>query len=365
MCRGDGLCPDGVAAAAFQGARCPRGLIVTIPPRKPPGRRAGAYAQTERVLALLARLQARRSPVRLDALADDLGISVKQLRRDLVVLAAAGHHSALLRLEGRSAVQLVRGKSESITLTLRERFALLAMRDVFAALEGTPLAEDAHAIFNKVAATLADDSALDLQRLGPRFLYIPDGGIKSYAEHADVVDELLTGALRRQSLDATYQPAHGKPLTGTLEPWAVALYRNGLYVVGRWDRDDAPRVFAVERFTAATRRRKTTFDVPADFSLATFFGGALGIFAGGVPEKIVVEFSKHVATIVTSRRWHPTQRTKVLRAGGVRMELDAPVTPDVVSWLVGWGAMVKVCEPTTLAQAVVAEHRAAMALGLR
>ena len=331
--------------------------------RKTAGRSRGTYAQTERVLALLARLQARRSPVRLDALADDLGISVKQLRRDLVVLASAGHQTVLLRLEGRSAVQLVRGKSESITLTLRERFALLAMRDVFAALEGTPLAEDAHAIFNKVAATLADDSALDLQRLGPRFLYIPDGGIKSYAEHADVVDELLTGALRRQSLDATYQPAHGKPLSGGLEPWAVALYRNGLYVVGRWDRDDAPRVFAVERFTAATRRRKATFDVPAEFSLATFFGGALGVFAGGVPERIVLEFSKHVATIVTSRRWHPTQRTKVLRDGGVRMELEAPVTPDVVAWLVGWGAMVRVRSPETLAAAVANEHRQALTVG--
>ena len=334
---------------------------MTIASRKPPGRRAGAYAQTERVLALLARLQARRAPTRLDALADDLGVSVKQLRRDLVVLSAAGHHTTLTRLEGRSAVQLVRGKSESITLTLRERFTLLAMRDVFTALDGTPLAEDARAVFDKVAATLPDDAALDLQRLGPRFLYLPDGGIKSYAEHADLVDELLTGALRRQSLDATYQPAHGRPTAGVLEPWALALYRNGLYVVGRWATDAAPRVFAVERFTEAVRRRKAHFDVPAGFSLATFFGGALGVFAGGAPERLVLEFSKHVAAIVTARRWHPTQRSKTLRDGRVRLELDAPVTPDVVAWLVGWGAMVKVCEPTTLARAVEAEHRAALA----
>lgn len=57
---------------------------------------------------------------------------------------------------------------------------------------------------------------------------------------------------------------------------------------------------------------------------------------------------------------HPSQRTKRLRGGRVRMELELPVTPDVVAWLVGWGPMVRVQEPEMLAEAVLAEHRAAL-----
>jgi len=328
------------------------------------GRRRGAYTQTERVLDLLARLRARRAPARLDTLASDLGVSVKQLRRDLGALGAAGHHVDLVRLDGRSAVLLRRGKSESVTLTLRERFALLAMRDVFASLEGTPLAEDARAIFDKVAATLPDELADDFAALGPRFLYIPDGGIKSYAKHADVVDELLTGALRRQAVDARYVPAHGKKIAGGFEPWGVALYRNGLYAIGRWEHEDGPRVFAVERFVAAERRRRSAFAVPKDFSLAGFFAGAFGVFPGGEVEKVVLEFDRAVAKIVESRKYHPSQRTKPLRCGRIQMELELPVTPDLVSFVVGWGPMVRVVESAALRTVVDDEHRAAR-VGMR
>ncbi len=236
-------------------------------PRTGPGRRAGAYTQTERVLELLARLQARRTPALLASLAADLGISVKQLRRDLAVLHAAGHGVSLAPVEGRAAVRLVRGRSEAVTLTLRERFALLAMRDVLATLEGTPLAEDAASIFRKIGASLPDDAARDLRTLGPSFRYLPDGGLKRYDAHADVLDALLTGALHRHAVRARYRHAAGAIDTGTLEPWGIALYRNGLYVIGRWETATTPRVFAIERFEAATRARDKRFDVPADFSI--------------------------------------------------------------------------------------------------
>lgn len=295
-------------------------------------------------------------------LASELGISVKQLRRDLAMLATSGHRPELLRVEGRSAVQLSRGKSESITitLTLRERFALLAMRDVFASLEGTPLAEDAGRIFDKVAATLPDELALDLHAIGPRFLYVPDGGIKSYAKHADAIDELLTGALHRQTVDARYAPAHGEKLAGGFEPWGIALYRNGLYAVGRWEAETGPRVFAVERFTSATRRRRSRFEVPADFSLAAFFAGAFGVFPSGEPQHVVLEFDAVVAPIVLARRYHASQVTKHLHGGEVCMKLDVAVTPEVVSWIVGWGPMVNVKSPTSLREWVRREHRAAI-----
>jgi predicted DNA-binding transcriptional regulator YafY len=342
-----------------QGTR-DQGAGPTRTPAARPGRRTGTYTQTERVLELLATLRARRAPVRLDTLAEEVSVSVKQLRRDLAMLAASGHRPELVRVEGRSAVRLSRGKSETITLTLRERFALLAMRDVFASLEGTPLAEDARSVFDKVAATLPDELARDLAGLGPRFLYLPDGGIKSYAKHADVVDELLTGALHRQTVDARYTPAHGKKLAGGFDPWGVALYRNGLYAIGRWEHEASPRVFAVERFTSAARRRRSRFEVPAGFSLATFFGGAFGVFPGGQPERVVLEFDAAVAPIVLARRYHASQDAKRLRDGRVRMELYLAITPEFAAWVVGWGPMVDVLSPASLREQVRREHRAAV-----
>lgn len=42
------------------------------------------------------------------------------------------------------------------------------------------------------------------------------------------------------------------------------------------------------------------------------------------------------------------------------MELDLAVTPEVVSWIVGWGPMVGVGSPRCLRDAVVNEHTRAL-----
>jgi predicted DNA-binding transcriptional regulator YafY len=331
----------------------------TATSRKPathPGRRAGAYTQTERVLELLARLGARRTAIRLDELAADLDVSVKQLRRDLGALGGAGYQTELVRIEGRSAVRLLRGKTEPVVLTFRERITLLAIRDVFTALEGTPLAEDARSIFDKVLATLPDDTARDVSRLGARFRYLPDGGLKSYADHADVVDALLTATVHRHAVDATYRSNKGRLRTGRFEPWGLALHKNGLYVVGRFDDAASPIVLAVERFEKAERRRTARFEIPDDFSLESFFDGAFGVFVGSPPERVVLDFDANVRPLVTTRRWHRSQETTVLPDGRVRMQLDVGVSPDLVAWVVGWGPMVVVSEPTHLAERVRSEH---------
>lgn len=83
------------------------------------------------------------------------------------------------------------------------------------------------------------------------------------------------------------------------------------------------------------------------------------MFPGGEPQRVVLEFDRAVATIVLARRYHASQRTKRLRDGRVRMELDLTVTPEVVSWVVGWGPMVRVVASEAFAENVEPEHRLA------
>jgi hypothetical protein len=158
---------------------------------------------------------------------------------------------------------------------------------------------------------------------------------------------------------------------GLFEPWGLALYRNGLYAVGRWSgdaaaaSDEGPRVHAVERFRRAERRREARFEVPAAFSLDAFFAGAFGIFPGGAPESISLIFDGAVAPLVQGRRYHPSQTNRRLPDGRVRVRLRLPISPEVVSWLVGWGPRVEVEAPASLHEQVLAEHAAACRAALR
>ena len=319
------------------------------------GRTRGAYAQTNRVLALLDRLSVRRFPVPLVSLADELNISERQLRRDLRALDAAGHRVEVTVIDGRTAVKLADGlRAGVLQLSLRERWALLAVRGVFDVLEGTPLYEDVTSIYEKVSASLPKDQRDSLRALGDRFVYLSGDGIKSYTGKEDVLDAILTGVLRRNRVRFRYKSKSGEVTRGVLEPYAMVLYKQGLYTIGRvrTAAGVVERTFAVERFTSAEHQRGATFQVPKDFHVQRFFQGAFGIHHGESTHRVVVDFDASARPLVEARRWHPSQRLIKLPNGGVRAELDVSDLTEVVHWIVGWGPKAKARAPKPLVDRV-------------
>lgn len=334
-----------------------------------PGRRAGGYSQSIRVFRLLDLLQGRRSPTSLDSLAEELEVSTRQVRRDLEALTECGHPTeSIPTRDGRAGTRLVERRSRSIVLTHRERYALLAARRVFDVLAGTSLREDLDNIYRKVVAALPDDERDEIEAYGDRFLYVPGGGARSYVGREDVIDALLTGVMLRLRVRYTYVAANGATHDGVLEPCAMVLYRNTLYVVGPASRHGPPepgrepRVWAVDRFQAATHQRGERFKPPADFHVDRYFRGAFGIFVGAEQHRVVVEFEPEARASVEGRVWHPSQEAEVLPDGGLRVAFHVGHLAEVTTWVLGWGSMVRVVEPPELVERVREELGAALAL---
>jgi len=321
------------------------------------GRRKGKYRQTTRVLMLLEHLRARRYGATLVELADEFDVTDRQIRRDLDVLAEAGHDPQLTpAADGRTRVRLPGSAGRSVTLSLRERYGLLAVRRVFDVLEGTPFHEDVRSIYSKVAASLPEEQRAGLEHFGDRFLFVPDGGTKGYAGKEEVLDALLTGVIHRLRVRHRYRAADGKTRTGRLEPYAMLLYKHGLYVIGRSlpegdvSGEHRPFVFAAERFVEAEHLRGEHFEVPATFKIDEFFHGAFGIFVGGPPQRVAVEFSSAVRERVEARTWHRTEKRQPLPDGGVRLTFEAGNLTQVVPWILGWGAHARAIEPAALVE---------------
>ncbi len=326
-----------------------------------PGRRKGAFRQATRLLRISESLRARRFGLPLAELAAAFQVSERQMRRDVAALDEAGVPvETTLDPEGRSRVALRGGPQRAISLSLRQRYALLAVRRVFDVLRDTPLYEDVVAIAEKMAASLPEEERLDAEGLADRFLFLPDGGTKRYADKQDVLDALLTGVLRRLRVRASYRRAGGATHEMLLEPYAMVLYKNGLYAIGRGlpveNPDEAadrkPFVFAVERFVEAEHVRGTHFTPPAGFCAESFFQGAFGLFTGARTERVEIDFSPEARPFVEARSWHPTQRLAPRRDGGVRLSFEvADVTP-VVSWVLEWGPHARARGPRRLVDEV-------------
>lgn len=334
-----------------------------------PGRRKGKYGQAARTLRILEQLKSSPDGALLAPLAADLGISERQLRRDLEALDEAGFTYELVTVDRRAAARLTDQRGIDLRLSQRERFALFAARRVFDVLEGTPLHEDVASIYNKLAASLPEEQKKELSRFGDRFVYLPDGGTKTYDDKADILNALLTGVLRRRSVRFRYRAKSGEITEGRLAPYAIVLYKQGLYAIGRVEQEQQPqqterlaRTFALERFLEAEHIRGAAFEVPEDFRIDRYFHGAFGIYLGDLTEHVIIDFRAEARELVEARTWHPSQSITRLENGGVRLELDVSDLIQVANWAIGWGPLAEVKAPPALIKRVAREHEEAAAI---
>ncbi|HZL21085.1 MAG TPA: WYL domain-containing protein [Polyangia bacterium] len=335
------------------------------------GRKEGTYKQAARVVRLLDALR-RHVGLTMAEIAARFEITERQVRRDLVAVEEAGYVlDRTIDDTGRARVRIADIRPGTIQLGVRERFTLLAVRRVFDVLRGTAFFEDVESIYDKLAGALPEAEQKDLQMLGGRFVFLPDRGTKDYRRKADVLDGLLTGIMYRRVVRYSYR-ASGAPAVrgGEMAPYALALYRNGIYVVADRPEPEAadrktppfsPTVYAVERFQKAECLRGRTFEVPKTFGVEDYFEGAFGVTRGGPRRRVVVDFRPEAAEAVTARAWHRSQKLTRRPGGGVRISFEVDDLNEILSWVLSWGPLAVVREPPELVARATAELRAAAA----
>ena len=329
------------------------------------GRRKGKYSQAVRVIKMLDRLRGRHFGCSLQDLADEFNISERQVRRDLEVLTESGYALDSVTVGDKSGIALMQAAPTSLRLSIRERFTLLATRRVFDVVKQTPLYEDIQSIYDKIVTSLPQGQQNDLDHFGDRFVFLPDHGTKIYQDKDDILDALLTGVIRRWKVKCRYRPNKGRAKEGLLAPYALVLYKNGLYVIGkRDDRDPAqpPRVYAAERFMSAEHLRGVSFEIPKDFNVDSFFAGAFGIHHGTSAHKIIIEFSAETKNLIKSRVWHENQKLISIDGNKLQLSFEVPDITQVISWVLSWGPMAKVIAPEELKVKVQSELEAAQQL---
>ena len=329
--------------------------------------RKGDLGQVARALRVLDCLRGFKHGRRVGEIAAEVGASERTVRRDITELQDAGFEIELGKRENRTIARLAIERNYSpVSITKRERFTLLAVRSVFDVLGGTPLHDDVISVLAKLEQRLSTAERKESAALGERFAYVPDGGTKAYDDKVDIIDAIQTGILSRKIVRYGYKDSRGRAKRGYLAPFALLLYRHGLYAVGSRGNDpeietsDWPTtlgVFAVERFTEADHLRERSFDIPADFKIDDVLHGAFGIHVGDPTKatKVVVEFSDEKAALVEARTWHPTQRIERIADGGLRLSFTVANLEPLVSWILEWGPHARAVEPPELVARVVDE----------
>ena len=303
-------------------------------------------------------LESAPEGIRIEDAGRELNVTPRSIRRDLKALEGAGIELEHVDVNHERRVRRARSarNTEPIRLTRFQRYSLAAVRRVFDVLAGTPLHDDFAQLFTKLFPAGDDEGGSMVER----FVYIPEAP-KNYRKLKDQIYDIYEGTLRTFTLSFQYESPSGQTSSRKVEPYALVLYQNGLYVVGRDAVKDAMRTFAVERMRRVRVLSNTPFKRDPTVDVSKMFEGAFGLHNGGERQRVVVEFAAEVAKYIEPREWHVTQKMTRLDDGGLRVEFDVTSLTEVEPWVMRWGSSAVVREPPALAQRVREAHLKAAA----
>lgn len=172
-------------------------------------------------------------------------------------------------------------------------------------------------------------------------------GQYDYSASNEVIQSIIDGINEKRKCLVIYDKQMSGETTGFyVEPEKILSYQGGLYIIVYIRNLNEFRILAIHRIV-----KWKVFDeyFPNDhsFNENEFFDNRFGLFEGK-PEKIKLKFDKSIRHLIEYKIWNPTQCFSEDKKQNLIMEFDAPITPELISWIMSWHLNVKVVKPKEL-----------------
>lgn len=299
---------------------------------------------------IIRALDGSRQGAPVHTLAQDAGVSVRTIWRDLAALQEAGFPLYDEKVDGRSFWRLDRTPFRHLEergFTLTQLCALYFSRTLVECLAGTPFQHDLTAAFDELARTLPPRMREFFDRI-PAVIDAKRGPVRVGAGDLphQTIARLLDATLHQRRVEMDYYSASSaRTKTYLVEPYRLVYADGGLYLLAFVPEYDALRTFALERIKELSVL-DGSFDRRVDVD-ARPFDQSLGVNMG-TPVHVELEFAPGAAAYVRERLWHPSQTVTDLPDGSASVTLDVCMDWALNRWILGFGPMVKVLAPDAL-----------------
>jgi predicted DNA-binding transcriptional regulator YafY len=301
-----------------------------------------------RIYKLHHLLRARRLPVPLSAIQEELGCSERTARRVIVELRD-DFGAPVEYVRDRNGFHYTGEECDSFELpglwfSPDELYALLTSHQLLDALQPGLFAPYIAPIRERLKALLTHRNAghIDFARR-IRLLQMA-------ARPTDlaVFRTLATAVLERKQLRLLYHGRGRDEITERIvSPQRLVYYRSNWYLDTWCHLREGFRHFSLDRMHPVT-----TLDEPArefsDAELDQHFASAYGIFAGQATNTATLRFSPTAAKWVADEQWHPCEEGTVLKDGGFELKVPYSRPEELVMDILKYGPEVEVVGPKDL-----------------
>ncbi len=292
----------------------------------------------------------------------ELGISERTLLRYLAVFRRALVDSAgapLVEVVRRGDRRLVRLVDQTRTgeATVYEVLFLYFSLAVFQFLEGTVIRDGVEGLWERFAKSLPRREGARLNEFSRKFFAVPYA-MKDYREYDEQLDVIVRCLVDQRRARIDYAGLLGDGKVHEFDPYTLAMYRGGLYLIGRSNRGNRILKLAVERIRSL-EAMPTRFEYPRGYSPEKHTEGVFGIIEGDERKVEILIHSPETEAYLRARRIHPTQEFRSRRAGGTVLSMTVRGTDELKYWILGLGSHVEVLKPAALREEVATVLRKA------
>ena len=303
-------------------------------------------------LVVLAEKLSNSDGLLVEDLKREFALDVRSFRRYIADLREIGF---TLSFTGRGEERVVSvdktNRRKPVNFTLGEVLSLHFGRTLFTFLDGTDFAHDMDDAIERLAPVINNKHLGHLEDLDTKFVAVSEP-TKRYGEReSENINEVVSALLYRHSIGAVYRKVGGRNQRYRLQPYTLATFRQGLYLIANDVDADRVKTFAMERFVEVLRERKSPFTLPAGWNPRAYLYSAFGIIEGP-PERITLAFQEQVRGYIRERIWHPSQQLYNYKDGRLILTMDVADTVELRIWLRGFGGDVEIISPPSLREGI-------------
>ena len=278
-------------------------------------------------------------------------ISRRTLQRDFITLSEAGIPIVSEKIQGNENIWYLDSRFKNfipIPLGLNEYLAAHALKENLKVFSNTALDKDVATFMTKIEQILPSSVFLDSRKgIAESFFEQYSAGLFDYSPHNRTIETLIGAILDKKICRVTYyRPGAATEKSYEIEPVKMVFYNGALYTIAFIQKHHSYIMLAVQRI-----KESEVLNEPQgqnhQLDQNDFWQGKFGLFPGEQTE-VVLKFSSTIRHHIEGRQWHASQVVENSIDGDLLLNLKVGLSPELISWILGWHQHVKVIKPIKL-----------------
>ncbi len=292
-------------------------------------------------------------------------VSRRTLQRDFITLSEAGIPVISEKIQGNENLWYLDSRFKNfipIPLGMNEYLAAHTLKENLKIFRNTTLEKDVNSLMDKIEQILPSDVFLDTRKgVAESFFEQYSAGIFDYSPHNQAIESLISAIVEKKICRVTYfKPGAPSEKSYKIEPVKLVNYNGGLYTIAFIQRHHSYIMLAIQRMLSLDM-----LDEPQNqnhhFVEDDFWQGKFGLFPGEQAE-VVLQFTKSIRHHIEGRMWHASQILNDVENGELTLTMNVGLSPELSSWILGWGEQVLVKKPVKLRKNIAQRLRSNLKL---